>query len=250
MTLSQTCDRCGKGLGSGIGADGPVGIEMTGESICGDCMMKMMESVAPSLVDDIDAQAFAASVVDFLAQKTGLPPSRFSVALKTFLSHDVEIKAAENCYQIVVLIDLAHDPSRYTPAREYLVSWIKEHPMSAGNWVVQKSTNQELSPSGRFVFLFLPETYPPPPTEFGAKVTLTNLLFMSREILILQSDLGKERCLKPYLIASSRTLRSTSNWLSNSVRNGGDIRHKFGHDKMHLPSRVGKCHLRIRSVIG
>ena len=39
------------------------------------------------------------------------------------------------------------------------------------------------------------------------------------------------------------------NW-SNSVRNNGDIRHKFGHGNLYLPSRVGKYHRRIRIVIG
>jgi hypothetical protein len=41
-------------------------------------------------------------------------------------------------------------------------------------------------------------------------VTLTGLLFVSREILILQSDLGMEGCLEPYLIASSPTTHPTS----------------------------------------
>src|SRR5664279_774199 len=59
-----------------------------------------------------------------------------------------------------------------------------------------------------------------------------------------------ERCLKHILIASSRTLLPTLNWPSNSVRNDGDIRHKFGHGNLHLPCRVGKCNRRIRSVIG
>ena len=106
MTSQQTCDRCGKILHHGVGPDGPMSIEMTGETICGDCMMKMLESISPPVNDNFEVKEFSKKAVDELAQLTGVKSSSISILCKQFLSHDVEIRIDNNIYQIVLIYDL------------------------------------------------------------------------------------------------------------------------------------------------
>lgn len=72
MKSQKTCDRCGKTLHPGTGPDGPTSIEMTGETICGDCMMKMLEAISPPVNDNFEVKEFSKKAVNELAQLTGV----------------------------------------------------------------------------------------------------------------------------------------------------------------------------------
>lgn len=170
MASQQTCNRCGKTLRSGVDTDGPVHIEMTGETICGDCMMKMLAAVSPPVNDNFEVKEFSKKAVNELAQITGVKPSSISIHCEQFMSHDVEIKIDNNIYQIVLIYDLIEDRIRWKQSRDYLVSWMNQHPLSNRTWSPKTSANPNLVDNGRFVFIFIPEEYPEPPNNFGAQV--------------------------------------------------------------------------------
>lgn len=170
MTSQQTCDRCGKTLHPGVGPDGRISIEMTGETICGDCMMKMLEATSPPVNDNFEVKEFSKKAVNELAQLTGVKLSNISINCKQFMAHDVEIKIDNNIYQIVFVYDLIEDRIRWKQSRDYLVSWMNQHPLSNRAWNPKISANPNLVANGRFVFIFLPEEYPEPPNNFGAQV--------------------------------------------------------------------------------
>jgi len=166
----QTCNRCGKTLRPGVGADGPVDIEMTGETICGDCLMKMIDAISPPVNDNFETKEFLKKAVNELAQLTGVKPSNISIYSKQLMSHDIEIEIDNNIYKIMLIYDLIEDKTRWKHSRDYLVTWMNNHPLSKKSWNPKTSANQNLVANGRFVFIFLPEEYSEPPENFGSQV--------------------------------------------------------------------------------
>ena len=147
-----------------------VTIEMTGETICGECLGAMIESKSPPVDDDPRVKGFREQIVTELARRTGVEPSCISVTCKRWYGHDVSITKEKNTYQITVLYDLMLEPKRWGEARDYLVSWIREHPIPKRTWDARQSSSNALSSIDRFVFIFLPEEFPEPPVEFGPSV--------------------------------------------------------------------------------
>lgn len=170
MESKQYCSRCGKALGTEAGADGPVTVEMTGEILCGECLMKMLESVSPPVNDNHEVKEFMNKASNDIVRQTGIEPTRIAIQCKQFMAHDVEISISNNVYTIVLIYDLIDDRKRWKQTRDYLISWIKQHPLRTESWPVQMSANQNLDKGGRFVFIFLPDSYPQPPSNFGAQV--------------------------------------------------------------------------------
>jgi len=165
MSTTKLCAQCDKPL-QRDGAGEPVTIKMTGETICGACLMDMMESKAPSAEDNIEVKDFTHEAIIDLASKAGVFPDQISLCCKQFRASDVEIKIVDNIYTIIYLYDLIEDRKRWSLARDYLVAWMNQHPLRRQAWPVLKSANQMLSSDGRFLFIFLPGSFPQPPTDW------------------------------------------------------------------------------------
>jgi hypothetical protein len=172
MESKKNCERCGKKLSLGIGPDGPVGIEMTGETICGDCYMKMMQAISPPVNDNYEVKEFRNKIIRELTQPLSLDESCFSLYCEQFMSSDVEIKIIDNIYHIKFLYDLIEDMNRWKKVSNYLISWIMQHPLSRRTWSKQTSASQILVIGGQFVFIFIPEEFPEPPKNFGSQVAM------------------------------------------------------------------------------
>jgi hypothetical protein len=168
--MTQTCDRCGKTLQRDTGPNMPIKNQMTGETYCGDCMMQMLESMSTPVNDNFEVKEFSKKAADELALLAGVKSSSISMMSKQFLSFDVEIKVNNNVYEVVYIYDLIRNRSRWIAARDYLVSWIKQHQLSRKTWNTKTSANPNLVQDGRFVLIFLPEVYPEPPSSIGAQV--------------------------------------------------------------------------------
>jgi hypothetical protein len=87
-----------------------------------------------------------------------------------FTNHDVEINVKDGRYEVTIIYDLLADKARWRASRDYLVSWMKAHPIRRVTWSARASENTQLADGGRFVFIFLPEEFPEPPSELGKQV--------------------------------------------------------------------------------
>src|SRR4051794_24466471 len=113
MTSRQTCARCQKTLTPGLGPDGPLHFAMTGETICGDCMMLMLAAASPAVDDNAEVKEFRRAATQELARSTGVKESSISIHCKQFISHDVEITIENQRYEIVLIYDLITDRPRW-----------------------------------------------------------------------------------------------------------------------------------------
>jgi hypothetical protein len=171
MKSQQTCDRCGKTLRAGtMGPDTPVHFDQTGEAICGECMMKMMESISPPVDDNYEVKEFKKRAGNELSRLSGVDISSISLHCKQFISHDVETKIDNNIYDITFIYELIEDTSRWRQARDYMVTWMRQHPLSNKTWTQRNSANTTLVDKGRIVLIFPPENFPEPPFDFGQRI--------------------------------------------------------------------------------
>ncbi len=197
MKKKETCDRCGKTLRAetkNAGPDTPVRIDQTGESICGECLMKMISSMSPPVDDNYETKEFLRNISQDLATQVGIDESKLSLRCEQFLSHDVHIQSEKDVYKIELLYDLIEDHDRWSKARAYLLSWIAQHPPIMNTQKPKASRNTKLARNGKFVFIFLPENYPKVPDSFAPKVALeiSNLSNKRKVGWMLQPVFGGE----------------------------------------------------------
>src|SRR5438128_37081 len=107
----RKCDRCGKAVVSGgpAGPDTAISSDATGETLCAECMLKMMRELGVNEDTGPRVDQFLASTVTVIARHTGLSPSVFLARCKTFIGSDVEIKCSSTSYDLTLFTQLMDD---------------------------------------------------------------------------------------------------------------------------------------------
>ena len=166
----QTCKRCGKTIAERTGAtgvdatDAPFVFKNTGETLCADCAINALGEAMPEESSPA-TEAFIEKTIKEISVRADVDPALFTARCKTFVPSDVEIRKAARGYDVTFFRLLMANPQQTENVVDYVVNWIREHPLEVGELTTKRIGPQQLNEGGMFVFLFIPAGRPFPDDE-------------------------------------------------------------------------------------
>jgi hypothetical protein len=168
----------------------PIKFENTGETLCADCAIKTVGDMMPDESDPATEQ-FLKETIKVISIKTDVDPILFTVHCKTFSNSDVEIRRNARGYELTLYRLLMFNPEQINKVIDYVVSWIKKHPLEINDLKTKCIGPQQLADDGLFIFLFIPAGRPFPDDA--------DLSYMSHQIApgVSSNKLGWRVLLQP-----------------------------------------------------
>lgn len=157
------CDRCGKAvIPASIGKvndDTLVTNEQTGERLCMACMIAFMQSMAPAEETSPEAQQLVRAATSSVAARTGVPLSKLQAKCMAIMGTDVEVVNLVDHYEIIWFLLLKDNPYLLQRSIDYVVDWIREHPLPSTTSILQSGPLRPLITRRYAAFLFIPPQF-------------------------------------------------------------------------------------------